>query len=298
MGSIDTYIRAAIKKTSAGSPEARNQIYLTAREAIQKLPPEKLDAAMQELFDSVTVIEAEFVQFEMANERPDVIAENRREKFGGLLAKLRLPWITLLSVVIVFAIIVFSIFLLVTEYQKAGIDLTSSQDSSEPITSAKLIFSISSREDLSNLASNPRGTRLIEESELARPAGLWFQNILKVYGKELITIEKGELYLVQLAIQYEPKSDSISLSAGFSSAENDLGKIQRSMFLHRGRVRAKSYRKNQNDYSFSSIVTWEDISKDLDFNSSKASIRPMILARSKNPDTEILIKSFSIDKLF
>ena len=132
MGSIDTYIRAAIKKMSAGSPEERNQIYLAARETIQKLPPEKSATAMQELFDSVSAIEAEFVRIEMAAYKPVDSGKKENGDRQGWFQRVRNRWFAILSIAVVLAIFAFSAFLLITEYKKAGIDFRSSFNTSQP----------------------------------------------------------------------------------------------------------------------------------------------------------------------
>ena len=296
MGSIDTYIRAAIKKTNADSPEARNQIYLAARDAIQKLPAEKLDSAMQELFDSVTAIEAEFVRLEMPSHTTGGLSGKKDRSLIGLLSRLNIAWFTILSVAVVMTIIAFSIFLVVTEYRKAGIDLTNPIKSADAVNAEQTLFSISTREDHSKLASDPRGSQKIPEARLIKSEGLWFQRALNLYGINQITIKQGELYLVRMTMKIEPKNEAFSLNAGFSTTDAN-NEVLRSMFLHTGPVKAGAYRKDQDDFSFSKIVTLEDLSEDLAISGTSASVRPMILAGSQNPDSKILIKSFSVDKL-
>ncbi len=124
MHSIERHLRNAIEKLASDSVEARNKIYLAARETIQKLPADKQDSAMQTLFDAVKSIEADYVQ---KGSQPDtgVAAESNCDKQSmGPIApdrKFSVPWGLIAVIAAVLLVMGLSSYLLYTRLLDADL---------------------------------------------------------------------------------------------------------------------------------------------------------------------------------
>ncbi|MEM9332678.1 MAG: hypothetical protein AAGA53_15245 [Pseudomonadota bacterium] len=118
MNSIDAYVRTAIRDSAAKSPEERNEIYLAARSAIKDLPAAQAKIAMRELFETVKAIEAEFVKDELVQE-PAVQKKSRLPHLPK--QRFHVPWITILIIVGMLAVMFFSTYLLFSQFQDRGI---------------------------------------------------------------------------------------------------------------------------------------------------------------------------------
>ncbi|MEM9276958.1 MAG: hypothetical protein AAGA76_00125 [Pseudomonadota bacterium] len=297
MSSIESYIRSAILKSGANSPETRNEIYLAAREAIGKLPEEKAQVAMQQLFETVKTIEAEFVRKDMADHSKDVLQVRKRQSPLFPL-RIKIPWTTVGIVTVIILIMVFSASLLFEQFQNGSDPKRNASATTVSVNSVTSIFTVSRKTDIEKLSSDARGIGSVATDQFQEgDSRLWFKDILTLYGKEPLSLEKDGLYHVQLRLQLQPKTAALTLNAGFASFNKNTAEIARSFFLNLGKIKPGSYRVETDEYAFSSILTLEDLQDNLNLGDENIELRPVILADADNDDTRILLKAFSIDRL-
>ena len=113
---IESHIRKAVEKLADNSPESRAQIYLAAKDAIEKMPPDKSPDAMQVLFDAVKSIEAEFVSKEFDQPAPPNATAEEPAKKKRRIYKFSIPWGAIMATLALALFISGSSYLLYTQF--------------------------------------------------------------------------------------------------------------------------------------------------------------------------------------
>ncbi|MEM7215278.1 MAG: hypothetical protein AAF423_07020 [Pseudomonadota bacterium] len=294
MSTIDNLIREEIRKAAADSPEARNEIYLAAREAIQKLPSGNSESAMTELFETVKTIEAEIARRELAIQA-EAHAIPERKKRSWSLSDVKIPWTLIAIITVIVCTMAFSANLVWKEYQKR---LTEQRPtSSNTDKQIERIFLVSKGDDLTKMARAPGRTSQVTNNVSNLENKLKFRGKFELYGIDTIPLRRDSIYLVKLTLDYTPRSGKLVLDAGFAKIHSDGNQILRSSFLNNGVIGQSSFRPVSSDHFFSSLVSFDDLSDDLKIFGNETSVYPFIIADVENQNTEILIKSFSIDKV-
>lgn len=299
MSSIDRYIRSLIGKSDDSDPEARNQVYLAARKAIQKLPPEKSDRAMEELFEAVKNIEAEYVKMEMGEQAlPTTPTSPQKPSWKAAVSSIKIPWAILAALLAIILVISFSTYLLFSQFQNSANGEFNAPNSGGSSDKFSNIFKISQFLDLKNMATNAEGTNPPVVYKLGEAENLLkFNGQFALYSKDPLVFDRNSLYLVQLILEVKPATAELILNSGFSTIDKKSGTIIRSAFLHTSKIKPASYRADRDEYFFSKIVTWDDLEDEFGLTGDSAEVRPMVIVSPSKEDTVVIIKSFSVDKL-
>lgn len=326
MTSVEESIRSAIARSSDQSVEARNKVYLRAREAIEKLPAAQAQPAMQELFETVKTIETEYARLDLARasksgsapsapvfQQPAGNKNKRRSTKSFRFPSVQLPWKLLVVVFVLLVIMAVSARLLWTQFEDAGLIKshapvpTTPSNLSDPAT-AKItnLLTFTGHQDVAKLTTRPDGSGQLDVPEDARSpsAGVLLPHSVEVYNRDAVQITPGRYYLLRFRLRVQPADARIELSAGFAAPEqgNDNGStsgqnIFRSFIGHQGEVTNPNARESGNVLVFSRLFEWSDIAKDIPIEKIDGLVRPVIVVTSLTEGAKIWFKSLSVDAI-
>lgn len=136
MTPVEQSLRNALSKSPSASTEDRNRIYLSAREAINRLPDHQTEQALKDLFDAIKAIETDYVREELSRDVEQPRAEPEEVASGDdqgqptppaqeppRPARPRIPWVTLAIVLLLFTVMGISAYLLWSQFEKRDLVL-------------------------------------------------------------------------------------------------------------------------------------------------------------------------------
>ncbi|MEO0329032.1 MAG: hypothetical protein AAF217_10600 [Pseudomonadota bacterium] len=296
MNSLEASIRSAIKKANAYDPEARNQIYLAAREVIQQSPDNALGVTVDELVKIVTKIETDYALAELA-------AQEKQQKtlsqpsIGQKLTAL--PWFAIMVTIAILAVMGFSTFLLYSQIQQQN--KTSLSETGQG--NLHNLFRAEITWDLLKFSNQPSGKPSLEMPEKIRDKDLDafpIKRRFSLYSKDRLQLRPDRIYRVKLRLSHSPPKADIVLNAGFSSTLSNNGKtedIRNAFFLHQGNLKPARVTNGKAEYYFSSLIDWEDLENSLDLNDPEREVRVVISGNANGENAVVRISNFAVDEI-
>ncbi|MEM7068532.1 MAG: hypothetical protein AAF478_06570 [Pseudomonadota bacterium] len=300
MRTIEDTIRNAIEQAAANSPESRVSLYLQAREAIQNLPRDKSEAAMQQLHDAIKVIEAEFVEAEQSaaigvhantSTGPTIKAASTASNKRLVQRLIK----TCIALVIPIAVAASGYLLYLQISEKEPIKELFGTETSSGI---EKLFSVRSSKELALISGNSNGSEPVKITETSEPnEAISLEKSAAIYGKNPIAIHSGEFYLLRLNLQIRPIKPRATLKSGFAyiAAENSPPVFIN--VLYDAAVSSDFYQNNSKSHFFSAVASGDEILAAIKPSASKAVVRPYFSIANKEENGSLQLLSFEVEVL-
>ncbi len=323
MNTVESSIRNAIARSAAHTPEARNVVYLSAKSAIEKLPAGQLETAMAQLFKAVEAIETEYARAELAaGQLQDGPAAPPAEPLGTRARKIlrqqgqtlkRLPWRTLLVLVVLAAIMALSILLLVQQYRNAGLisrapsaDTLLSQGASTADDSGetRILFAFRGRQDLARISVAPGRRQALVPAPGDDPSSphVLLPQAASLYAGRSINLLPDRLHLLRFRLRIEPAESKVMLKAGFAAApasalSDSETKPEHDFIIHDGMISPQHPREDGNILLFTRLFDTTDLASGLRSVASGWQVTPAITIEARSPGTRIWFVSLSVEAI-